>query len=199
MGLVGRVWTCGAREGCVDMWGSWGGWVLSSRRLPSSGPNPEGPNPVNASAGEQVLEIWPVFPNLIPQVICISYAGKMYATFTLDEALVRQLVWKPARDPPHCTPFHPRCDVCSGPRVASKYGRSRSPSCSRSCISMSFVPSPPRMVWIRMTTRRRPRRRQSKPHRPPPFLAQAKAAPLSWSEHRVGARGGRRELGSGLW
>ena len=47
-----------------------------------------GPSAPVYIGGEEVLELWPCFPNLIPQVLCVSYAGKMYATFALDEAVV---------------------------------------------------------------------------------------------------------------
>lgn len=43
-------------------------------------------------AGEEVLEIWPIFPNLIPQLLCVSYAGMFYMTITVDDKVVIQ-VW----------------------------------------------------------------------------------------------------------
>ena len=43
-----------------------------------------------AIGGEEVLGILPVFPNLIPQVLCVSYADKMYMTLTADRDAIKQ-------------------------------------------------------------------------------------------------------------
>lgn len=55
-------------------------------------PRPQGPESTLKVAGEEVLEIWPIFPNLIPQLLCVSYAGMFYMTITVDDKVVIQ-VW----------------------------------------------------------------------------------------------------------
>jgi len=52
--------------------------------------NVPGPTSRLKVAGEEVLEIWPIFPNLISQLLCVSYAGKMYMTIVLDASVVTE-------------------------------------------------------------------------------------------------------------
>ena len=35
-----------------------------------------------------MLQIWPMFPNMLPQLICASYGGLLYMTFALDDSVV---------------------------------------------------------------------------------------------------------------
>ena len=40
--------------------------------------------------GEEVRGILPAFPNVIPQALCVSYAGKMWMSIALDETVVTE-------------------------------------------------------------------------------------------------------------
>ena len=55
---------------------------------------PAGPIQV---AGEPVTAVWPIFPNLIPQLLCVSYDGQLYMTLALDEALATEVRRRLAR------------------------------------------------------------------------------------------------------
>ena len=35
--------------------------------------------------------LWPIFPNLIPQLLCVSYNGQLYMTLALDETLATEV------------------------------------------------------------------------------------------------------------
>ena len=52
--------------------------------------NVPGPAQPIAIGGQPVLGLLPVFANLIPQVLCVSYRSQMWMTLTVDPALVRE-------------------------------------------------------------------------------------------------------------
>jgi hypothetical protein len=52
----------------------------ASRLAPRLG-SPAGPI---AIGGQRVLGLLPLFPNLIPQVLCVSYDGRMWMSLVLD-------------------------------------------------------------------------------------------------------------------
>ena len=52
--------------------------------------NVPGPSQPIAIGGKEVVGLLPAFPNLIPQVLCVSYHGKMWMTLTVDPEAVKE-------------------------------------------------------------------------------------------------------------
>lgn len=50
--------------------------------------NVPGPGQRIMVAGEEVQQIWPMFPNIISQLLCVSYNGLLYMTLALDAKIV---------------------------------------------------------------------------------------------------------------